>query len=190
MIHFFIHLLSFFTCLKHRALTSPNILLCVFVRNTSPFRTSLISTYMEPFCCSNVAAGEHCSCEGSFMVFRAWHTRVSALCPPRKCRERSFPGWSHSLIHSALLDLRLAVQLLPINVKTREKGKNTQEEEEEEEEAMPVLPPVGSKRCQPARHNKAGRQKLFILLKQQGQTVILYFMIFVISLFLTTTCII
>lgn len=41
------------------------------------------------------------------------------------------PGWSDSLIHSALLDLRLTVQLLPINVKTRRGQKKENEKKKE-----------------------------------------------------------
>ncbi|KAF3844878.1 hypothetical protein F7725_008041, partial [Dissostichus mawsoni] len=72
-------------------------------------------------------AGWSCGSRGALLL--AWQTRVSSHCPLRKCRENSFPGWSDSLIHSALLDLRLTVQLLPINVKTGEKkssGKYTE----------------------------------------------------------------
>lgn len=80
------------------------------------------------------------------MVFGAWQTRVSSYCPLRKFGENRFPGWSDSLIHCALLDLRLTVQLLPINMKTHnnkkkeEVGGSTDGEEEADE-----FPPVGSK---------------------------------------------
>lgn len=95
-------------------------ILFFIVQNTSPLpKHFIISTCGGPQPAGNVAAGEHYSCQCPFMVFRAWQTRVSLHCSRRKCRENSLPGWSDSLIHSALLDLRLTVQLLPINVKTR-----------------------------------------------------------------------
>lgn len=49
------------------------------------------------------------------------NARVSPYCAQRKCRENSLPGWSDLLIHPALLDLRLTVQLLPIKVETQKK---------------------------------------------------------------------
>lgn len=98
----------------------------------------MLSTYGNIYPAANVAAGEHCSCECPFIVFGAWQTRVSAHCALRKCRENSFPGWSDSLIHSALLDLRLTVQLLPINMKTRNNSGQKGEMQKGEEKATPA----------------------------------------------------
>lgn len=112
----------------------------------------------------NVAAGEHCSCECSFMVFGAWQTRVSSYCPLRKCGENRFPGWSDSLIHCALLDLRLTVQLLPINMKTH----NNKKEEEEVGGVQTgrrrpmsfLLLAQNLSQDEPALHIKVGHRKL------------------------------
>lgn len=110
-------------------------ILFFIVQNTSPLpKHFIISTCGGPQPAGNVAAGEHYSCQCPFMVFRAWQTRVSLHCSRRKCRENSLPGWSDSLIHSALLDLRLTVQLLPINVKTRRGQKKRKRKKKRKEE--------------------------------------------------------
>lgn len=98
-------------------------LICFFVWNASSvFETAtLISTCGGPYPAENVTAWRCRSCECSFVVFRAWNSRVSPYCVQRKCRENSLLGWSDLLIHSALLDLRLTVQLLPIKVETQKK---------------------------------------------------------------------
>lgn len=87
---------------------------------------TLISTCGGPYAAGNVTAWQCRSCECSFVVFRACNTQVSPYCAQRKCRENSLLGWSDLLIHSALLDLRLTVQLLPIKVETQKKRGNTE----------------------------------------------------------------
>lgn len=137
-----------------------------FVQHTSPFpKHSIISTCSGPQPAGNVAAGEHCSCQCPFMVFRAWQTRVSSHCARRKCRENSLPGWSDSLIHSALLDLRLTVQLLPINVKTRRKREGTRRRGRR----RPPPPPSWVwKKLLLLRH-KVGQQKVLSVTEQSSR---------------------
>lgn len=70
-------------------------------------------------------------------------------------------GWSNLLIHSALLDLRLTVQLLPIKVETQKKRGNTERRKPLSQE-------------EPALHIEVGNEKLFIklhLLFQQDLSV-------------------
>lgn len=100
---------------------------CFCVKYFPCFETAtLISTCGAPHPAGNVTAWQRGSCECSFVVFGAWNTRVSPHCAQRKCRESSLLGWSDLLIHSALLDLRLTVQLLPIKVETQKKRGNTE----------------------------------------------------------------
>lgn len=156
-------------------------ILFFIVQNTSPLpKHFIISTCGGPQPAGNVAAGEHYSCQCPFMVFRAWQTRVSLHCSRRKCRENSLPGWSDSLIHSALLDLRLTVQLLPINVKTRrgQKKKKTKKkkekrrkrgerEEKEEEDDVKFESSL-------LLHCEVGHQEVAQLAEQASSTLLIF----------------